>query len=86
MLAVKCFGRRELPLKSLLLGSIPTARHTSTQPRELSVDVLGEEGMAWAVTEMPLAAGETAHFPTQSVTVLGLGVHFPVSSQVCKYS
>lgn len=71
------FWRKRMPLKSLLLGSIPTARHTSMQLHELSVAVLGEERTAWGVTEMPLAAGETAHFPTQSVTALGLGAHFP---------
>lgn len=32
------------------------------------------------MAEMPSAAGEIVCFPTQSVTVLGPGVHFPVSS------
>lgn len=78
------FWQKRMLLKSPLLG--PTERHISIQLHKLSVALLGEEGVAWVMTEVPLAAGETGRFPTQGVTGLALGAHFLVSSQVCKYS
>lgn len=71
-------------LKSPLLG--PTEHHISMQLHKFSAALLGEEGAAWVMTEVPFAAGETGHFPTQGVTGLALGARFLVSSQVCKYS